>query len=75
MAKLWDGIVTDEDYYKLTSRMSPERKKDFDEGFIRGEANFLMSLGGTGFYKPINDSEAAEGLPPREKNFEVWWDN
>ena len=72
--KIWEGIVTDEDYYALTSKMSPERKKDFDEGFLRGDANFLMSLGGTGFHIKINKMLEEDGEPPREKDFSKWWD-
>ena len=68
----WKGIVSKEDYDKLTGMMSAARKKAFDEGLDMRDANLLMSLGGTGLYEPMNRQRAKEGKKPLKKDFSLW---
>ena len=66
--KPWGGIISEEDYNIITSKMPQERKKGFDKSLIDGDVDFLMGLGGHGLFEPLNKCKKENGIDV-EKNY------
>ncbi len=48
----WKGLMTKKNYDTATKGMSAKEKKEFNQGLIERDTNFLMGLAFAGLYDP-----------------------
>lgn len=57
--KPWEGIMTEENYKKVTKDLTKKQKEDFDAGLEVRDVDLLMGLRVQGLYNPAKKRTSA----------------